>query len=416
VTATDPDRRAGTGATTPSAATAAERDGRWTLDSDRVPPWFRKALFLTLVSIAGLVIARQVVIAVSDLLVTVLAALFLSFAAEPAVDYLADRGWRRGTATALVFVVILVVGGLFTWLLIDLVVKQVRGLANDAPNLIGNATDWINRRFNTKITTAGITDQLKKYQGDIGSTAADVGGRVVSITGTAVGAIFQVFTVSLFAFYFVADGPKFRRTICSFLAPRRQRMVLDLWELAINKTGGYLYSRLLLAILNAMASWIAFSIIGVPSPLALAMFSGVVSQFVPVIGTYIGGALPTLVALLDSPPKALWMLGFYVIYQQIENYLFAPKITSRTMDIHPAVAFGSALAGAEILGGVGALLALPAAAILQAFVSSFLERHEVVESDLISDLVDEAAGPEAASGLSPPADPGSTAPAHSPEE
>lgn len=332
---------------------------------------------------------------------------------EPAVDYLADRGWRRGVATALVFVIILIVGGLFTWLLIDLVIKQVRGLANDAPNLIGNATDWINRRFHTQITTSGITDQLKKYQGDIGSTAANVGGRVVSVTGTAVGVIFQIFTVALFAFYFVADGPKFRRTICSFLAPRRQRLVLDLWEVAIDKTGGYLYSRLLLAILNALASWIAFSVIGVPSPLALALFSGLVSQFVPVIGTYIGGALPTLVALLDSPPKALWVVGFYVIYQQIENYLLSPKITSRTMDIHPAVAFGSALAGAEILGAVGALLALPAAAIIQAFVSSFLERHEVVESDLIDGL---EATELTESGLSPPEDPGSTVPAHSPEE
>lgn len=391
----------------------SERAEPWTLSSNRVPPWYRKALFLTLASIAALVMARQVVVAISDLLVTVLTALFLSFAVEPAVDYLADRGWRRGVATALVFVIILIVGGLFTWLLIDLVIKQVRGLANDAPNLIGNATDWINRRFHTQITTSGITDQLKKYQGDIGSTAANVGGRVVSVTGTAVGVIFQIFTVALFAFYFVADGPKFRRTICSFLAPRRQRLVLDLWEVAIDKTGGYLYSRLLLAILNALASWIAFSVIGVPSPLALALFSGLVSQFVPVIGTYIGGALPTLVALLDSPPKALWVVGFYVIYQQIENYLLSPKITSRTMDIHPAVAFGSALAGAEILGAVGALLALPAAAIIQAFVSSFLERHEVVESDLIDGL---EATELTESGLSPPEDPGSTVPAHSPEE
>ena len=114
------------------------------------------------------------------------------------------------------------------------------------------------------------------------------------------------------------------------------------------------------------------SLIGVPSPLALALWLGVVSQFVPVIGTYIGGALPALIALLDEPTNALWVLGFLVIYQQLENYVLAPRITAATMAIHPAVAFGAAIAGAGAIGPVGALLALPAAAIIQAFVSSYI--------------------------------------------
>ena len=143
--------------------------------------------------------------------------------------------------------------------------------------------------------------------------------------------------------------------------------------------------------MSAVASWLAFSIIGVPSPLALAVWMGIVSQFVPVIGTYIGGALPLLVALLNNPPHALWVIGFIVVYQQLENYLLAPRISAATMAIHPAVAFGSAIAGASIIGPVGALLALPAAAIIQAFVSSYLERHEVVESDLTGAAAEPAA-------------------------
>ena len=194
--------------------------------------------------------------------------------------------------------------------------------------------------------------------------------------------VFQLFTIGLFTFYLVADGPRFRRSICSVLPQERQRVVLDLWELAISKTGGYIYSRLLLATISAIASWIGFSLIGVPSPLALAVWLGVVSQFVPVIGTYIGGALPLLITLLDNPPASIGVLIFLLVYQQVENYLLAPRVTARTMAIHPAVAFGSAIAGGSIIGPVGALLALPAAAIIQAFVSSYLERHEGVESDL----------------------------------
>jgi predicted PurR-regulated permease PerM len=106
---------------------------------------------------------------------------------------------------------------------------------------------------------------------------------------------------------------------------------------------------------------------------------GLVSQFIPVVGTYIAGAFPLLVALLDSPSKALAVLILIVVYQQIENYFFAPKITAQTMEIHVAVAFGAVIAGSAVLGPVGALVALPAAATIQAFASSIVSHYDVVE-------------------------------------
>ncbi|HNI34153.1 MAG TPA: AI-2E family transporter [Microthrixaceae bacterium] len=357
----------------------------------RPPRWVPRAVLYAAIGVAGFLVAQYLYLKLADLLTILLVSLFLSFAVEPAVDYLADRGWRRGSATGLVFVVLLVVTTLLVWVVVDLVVQQVRTLIDDAPELVVNATEWVNKRFDANITTDSIVDQLRKYQGDIASTAGDLGGRVISVTGSVLGVVFNIFTIGLFSFYMVADGPRFRRSICSVLPPERQRIILTLWELAIHKTGSYLYSRLLLATVSAVASWLAFSIIGVPSPLALAVWMGIVSQFVPVIGTYIGGALPLLVALLNNPPHALWVIGFIVVYQQLENYLLAPRISAATMAIHPAVAFGSAIAGASIIGPVGALLALPAAAIIQAFVSSYLERHEVVESDLTGAAAEPAA-------------------------
>ena len=83
---------------------------------------------------------------------------------------------------------------------------------------------------------------------------------------------------------------------------------------------------------------------------------------------------------------ALWVLLFIVAYQQLENYVFAPRITSRTMQLHPAIAFGSAIAGAAVLGPIGAILALPAAAVIQAFASTSVPRHDVVESELTDDV------------------------------
>jgi len=114
----------------------------------------------------------------------------------------------------------------------------------------------------------------------------------------------------------------------------------------------------------------------------MALWVGVISQFLPVVGTYIAGALPVLVTFIDSPTKALVVLIFVAVYQQVENYLFLPRITARTMDLHPAVAFGSAIAGAAVLGAVGAILAIPGAAMVQALLSNTGTRHEVIDSEL----------------------------------
>jgi predicted PurR-regulated permease PerM len=174
-----------------------------------------------------------------------------------------------------------------------------------------------------------------------------------------------------------------RRAICSRLTPARQERVLRAWEIAGDKTGGYLYSRALLALISAVFHWIVFQSVGTAAPVALALWVGIVSQFLPVVGTYLAGVLPILLTFLDSPIKAVIVLIAIVLYQQIENYLFSPRITARTMELHPAMAFGSALAGAAVLGAVGAVLALPAAAMIQALASEWGHRHPVVRNDLV---------------------------------
>ena len=96
-------------------------------------------------------------------------------------------------------------------------------------------------------------------------------------------------------------------------------------------------------------------------------------------------ALPVLIALLDDPISAVWVLLVILVYQQLENYLLQPRVTAQTMAIHPAVAFGTVIVGASLLGAVGALLALPAGATIQAFVSSYVTRHELIDSALFDD-------------------------------
>lgn len=333
-------------------------------------------------SIAAYQFGRSVLVQLSGFLLIIAISLFLSFAIEPAVNHLEDRGWKRSPATLFCFLMLVVVGGLFLFVMGDLVVTQVSDLVEKAPSYLEESATWVNDTFGTDITTTDITDQIQSYQSDITNIATNLGGRVLTLTGTFFGLVFQGLTIGLFSYYMTSQGPQMRRNMCSFLPERNQRTVLLLWELAIQKTGGWIYSRLVLAALSSVTAWVFLAVIGVPSPLALGLWVGLISQFIPAVGTYLAGALPILIALLNDPVDALWVLIFILVYQQLENYLLAPKITAQTMDLHPAVAFGAAIAGATLLGPMGAIMALPAAGVIQAFVSTILQRHEIVDSHL----------------------------------
>ena len=357
--------------------------GSWS--SDSMPRWLPRAIGLVFVSVILLAAGSYLLTRLHELLLTLVVSLFLSFALEPAVDSLNRRGWRRGSATALVLVVMLGTLLIFFGLIGKLVVDQVRQFIDQAPAKSENLERWINRTFGTHLSNRQISKEFSDPNGPIRNFATHLAGNALGFSLSVLDVIFRFFTILLFTFYLVADGPRFRRLICSFLRPDRQREVLANWEVAIQKTGGYLYSRLLLGIIQAIGHYIAFVVIGVPYPLALALFVGVVSQFVPVVGTYIANVFPALVALSVDPVKALWVVLFAIVFQQIENYFAAPRITARTMSLHPAVAFGSVLAGVGLFGPVGAIIALPAAAVFQAVGSAYFERHEVVESHMTAE-------------------------------
>ena len=352
----------------------------WVWRQDRPPRWLPRAALTLAVTFLAVGLAWGVLAELKTLFVVLLSALFVAFAIEPGVDWLATRGWPRGLGCAAIYVVgIAVFAGLIASIG-GLVVDQVAALANSLPSVVSSLSDFLHQHFGLN-----VTEQLHTLQANLGSIGSSVAGNALDIGATLVGSVFDLFTVALFAFYFAAKGPQFRRAVCSVLPPARQVMVLQVWELAIAKTAAFLYSRLLLAAVSAAAHAVVFAIAGIPYAVTLGLFVGVVGQFIPTVGTYIGAALPALVALTSSPTKALVVIGFAIVYQQVENYFLTPPLASRTMALNPAVAFGSVIVGVTLLGPVGALLALPLTATVQAFVSSYVRRHELVESDLLVD-------------------------------
>lgn len=341
------------------------------------PPWVVRSILLFLGGLAGLWYLQGVLESLRSLFIILLVALFLSFAMEPAVNALERLNIRRGLGTALVFLAVLVGLGGFGFAMGSLLAEQVTELSDNLPGYLQSIDEFLEDNLGIENATADV-----RASWDSGALAERLSGfadDLAKFGSTVANVLFQVFTIGLFAFYLVAEGPKLRRTVCSLLPQERQKYVLEVWDVAIAKTGGYILSRGVLAVIAAVVHWAAFEIIDLPSGFALAVWVGVVSQVVPVVGTYLAGALPLLIGLIDDPMTGLWVLIVIAVYQQIENYLLAPRITSQTMAIHPAVAFGSVIAGAALLGVVGAMLALPAAATLQAIISAAAERHEVAE-------------------------------------
>ncbi|WP_374776105.1 AI-2E family transporter [Streptomyces sp. NBC_01310] len=348
-------------------------------DEARMPRWLPRAVVLVLALIACFQLGSWAFHQLLGLLVNILIAFFLALAIEPAVARMAARGMRRGLATFLVFLGVFVAAAGFLILLGSMLAGQIIEMVEGFPRYLDSVINSINTTFHTELSRLEIQDSLlrsdwlRKY---VQNSATGV----LDVSATVLGGLFKLLTIGLFSFYFAADGPRLRRALCSVLPPAKQAEVLRAWEIAVTKTGGYLYSRGLMALISGIVTYILLAFLGVPYAPALAMWVGLVSQFIPTIGTYLAGALPVLIAFTVDPWYALYVLGFVVVYQQFENYVLQPKLTSKTVDIHPAVAFGSVVAGTALLGAVGALIAIPAVATLQAFLGAYVKRYELTRA------------------------------------
>ncbi|GAA0585281.1 AI-2E family transporter [Actinomadura livida] len=348
----------------------------------RMPPWLPKAFVLAGAVVLGFMALLWLLQRLRELLLLLLISLFLSFAIEPAVNWLARHRWRRGPATAVMFLVIGVLGAGFLGGIGSLLALQAANLIEGFPGYVRQVTGWVNSTFGTDLRQDNLLERLPTVTGGMSRYLSSLATNVLGIGATAFGVVFKALGVLLFTFYLSAEGPRFRRTVCSLLPPRHQLQVLRAWEIAVNKTGGYIYSRGLLALISGIAHYAVMAVLGVPYAAVLAVWAGVVSQFIPAIGTYLAGAVPVLIALTVGASTALWVLLFILGYQQLENYLLQPRITARTVDVHPAVAFGLVLAGAAVAGPIGVLLAVPFGATLQAFGSAFVPRYGIEEHPL----------------------------------
>ena len=312
---------------------------------------------------------------------TVLMSWFFAMAMAPAVDRLATR-MSRGLATLIVMGSVALFLVLFIAAFGALLVDQVIQILESLPTIAEEGLAWFNETFQTAYSAQELLAQVNLDQAALQRIASEVALGIFGIAASVLGTVFGLFTFALIAFYLSADGPRLRRYIASMLPPRSQEVFLNVWTITADKTGRYVAARVVLAAINSICSGIVFAIIGLPYWLPLAIWTGVVAQFVPTIGTYISIILPVIVGLLSGNPwLGVIVLVYALIYQQIENLTIEPKISAKAVDVHPAFAFVAVLLGAALFGVSGALLAIPVSAMILSLTDIYVQRHTLLEDD-----------------------------------
>jgi predicted PurR-regulated permease PerM len=336
---------------------------------------------------------------------------FFSLAMIPLVERLHHkRGWKRGAAVGVIYAL----GALFMIVmvvfLVPMMVTVAQSIGDNWSTWMDNLNSWAKTTFNVSISDLKDTNQAGA---DASSAAENWGkqalGGFLGALGTGIGLIFSAMTIALFTFYFTADHIRIQRLILSWFSPQKQEKLGWTWDQAVEQTGGYFYSRMILMVINGSGFFFTMVLVGLPVLFAipLAIFAGFVSEFIPAVGTYIGGAIPVLLTLaVEGFAQALVVLGYVLIYQQIENYWLSPKLSAQTMTLNGGVAFGAALAGGAIGGPMGAFMALPIAALITSFLSHYRKPHDVVYESIYDsddeqpDAIDDDSGSSGATSTS----------------
>lgn len=304
-------------------------------------------------------------------------AAFLYFAMAPAVDWLVKKGLKRGLATAVVMLGSVVSILVLLIAMTPLIVGEIETAIKDAPSLLNTAKDFASK-FGVNIDTTSNSQQAQSALSALQGHSPDIAGGAVSITSALVGGFFEFFVVLLFTFFLLANQDKFRRFV-SFL-PRVRSRWLGRRGISRSTRPGGTCTRDPHLVPRRDRGGVTLWLLDCPYAIALAIWYGLVSQFLPMIGTYVAAALPLIILLTQNPVHALIFLAVLAAWIPFQDYIISPRVSAKTMSLSPASALTALLAGGALFGALGAFLALPAAAVIQSVATAFFPRHEVVES------------------------------------
>jgi predicted PurR-regulated permease PerM len=296
----------------------------------------------------------------------VLIAVFFALAIAPAVNWLNDRKVPRWLAILLVYLGI--AAGIFGigLVVVPPIVNGVDDLSNDLPGYIDDLRK--NETFRDYDDKYDITQKLNEQADELPSRLGDAAGTLRDVTVGVFDRFVQLFSILVIAFLLLMDGPKILQFAYRQLPDEREARLRTVASDISDAISGYVFGNFVISVLAGLVTYVTLTILDVPFAAPLAVLFGFF-DLIPLIGATLGGILIAIVtAFVDFPVALIVWVVVMIGYQQIENYLIQPVVYGRTVQIHPLVVIVAVLIGAALLGVLGALVAIPAAAAVQSVV------------------------------------------------
>jgi predicted PurR-regulated permease PerM len=312
---------------------------------------------VTVVAVLALITAAW---SVRNILLLVLVAAVLAVGLDPPVRRLQRLGLRRGWAVLAIFVATIGFIALFGSLVIPPLVREVRQLASDIPGYIDRLQHQ--NHFVAELQTKyHLADRLKSLTDKLPSVASSSIGTILGITKSVASIVFNLLTIAILTIYFLMSLPRTEQTVERLFRGRRRRRDVRMLEEALTRIGGYVSGNIAVSVIAGVFAYAAMRIIGVPFAVALAMWVAI-ADLIPTVGATLGALAAVIVAAFSSWGDAIATMAYFIVYQQVENYVIVPRVMKQAIDLSPAAVIVSVLIGGSLSGFAGALLALPIAA------------------------------------------------------
>lgn len=337
----------------------------------------------TILATIGLVLATLVTIRMVQLLANVIGLLvvagFFAIVLTPAVDFLERKGMRRSLSTIVVFLVGLsLIAGMLA-VFIQPIAREVDNFIDGFPEFVENAregrgpTGRLVQRFD-------IDNYIEENQEEWQASLRNAGAPALGVLRRVAGGVFAFLTILVLTFLMVLEGPKMTAASLAAIGANHRERIRHVAGDCARAVTGYMAGNLLISVIAGVSTFVFLTIAGVPFAGVLGLWVAF-ADLIPLVGATLG-AIPTIgVAFLSSPGRGIATLIFYIFYQQFENHILQPTIMSRTVAINPLAVLVSVLVGVQLFGVVGALLAIPAAGILQVIVRNVYDERQGMLKD-----------------------------------
>ena len=329
----------------------------------RIPLNLTSPLRIGFLGALGVLLAyalAQAVVRSQSILILIVVAFFIALGLNPLVRMLTRAGVKRGLAVLIVLFGVVVVFALAIFAVIPVFVEQIGNLVRTGPDILQDTLR--NPQVNALNERYQVVDRARDAISS-GGLASRVFGGVVGAASAVLGALLSGFTLLILSLYFLVSLPAIKDAIVRLAPASRRNRTSYLSEQIFARISSYISGTFVVALIAGVTSYIFLLIIGLGEyALALAVLIAIL-DIIPLVGATIAALIIVIIAFVQSPTTGIIALVFYLLYQQFENYVVQPRVFKKAVDVPGALVVIAALIGGTLLGIVGALLAVPVAAV-----------------------------------------------------